>query len=318
MRALVYQNNELRFTRDHSVPTKPKYNEALIRVTHAGICGTDLEITKGYMGFQGVPGHEFVGIVESCGEERFVGKRVVGEINVGCGVCPSCLNRRRNHCPNRSVLGILNKDGAFAEQLTLSNKNLHLVPDLVTDEEAVFVEPLAAAFEITQQIPLRPTDKVCVMGDGRLGLLVSQVLALTGCNLVAAGRYEEKLAIVKERGIDTTCNPDFPQNEFDVVVDCSGSAAGFDLARKWVKPRGTIVLKTTVAEREAVDLNSLVIDEVTVVGSRCGPFAPALRALAMKSVDVRPLIEKTFPLEEGVEAFHYASQKGALKVLLRI
>lgn len=316
MRALVF-DNALRYRNDYPIP-QPKENEALIRVTCAGVCNTDLEITKGYMGFKGILGHEFVGVVEKCVEKGFEGKRVVGEINLGCGKCASCLKELQNHCPNRSVLGILNKDGAFADYLTLPTENLHIIPDSVSDEEAVFVEPLAAAFEMLEQVNVRPTDRVCVLGDGKLGLLVAQVLSLTGCDLVAAGRHKEKLSILEKRGIKSQLSSGMTGRGFDYVVECTGSVSGLGSAMSLVRPKGTIILKTTAANREAIDLNSLVIDEISLVGSRCGPFAPAIRALEKRSVDVESLVSRIFPLEEGVEAFRYASEKGVLKVLLKM
>jgi len=316
VRALVFQDG-LQFRTDYPLP-RPGYNEALIRVLVAGICGTDLEVIRGYMTFHGVPGHEFVGVVEECGEEGLQGKRVVGEINLGCGVCAYCLKRMRNHCPNRSVLGILNKDGAFADYLTLPVRNLRPVPETVTEEEAVFVEPLAAAFEIIQQVSIRPQDRVCVLGDGRLGLLVGLVLSLTGCSLSVVGKHETKLAILEKRRIPVFMQSNFAEKEFDIVVDCTGSGSGFETARQLVRPRGTLVLKSTVAQRNGVDLNSLVIDEITVVGSRCGDFGSALRALNEGTVDVTPMISRSFPLEEGIKAFDYAASPGVLKVILKM
>ncbi|MBI5057342.1 MAG: alcohol dehydrogenase catalytic domain-containing protein [Nitrospirae bacterium] len=341
MRALVF-NNGLHYRKDHPVP-KLEQGDALIRVKLAGICNTDLEITKGYMGFQGVLGHEFVGVVEKCDEKGFIGRRVTGEINIGCGTCPNCQNHMQNHCPNRSVLGILNKEGAFAEFLTLPAGNLHVIPDSISDEEAVFVEPLAAAFEILQQVKILPTDKVCVLGDGKLGLLAGQVLSTTGCNLVVAGRHREKLKILEAIGIRTILqSPPHPnplppgergpknsppltggdegegENEFDYVVDCTGSSSGIDAALGIVKSRGKIILKTTVAERAAVNLNQIVIGEISVIGSRCGPFPPAIEAIHERKVKLSPLVSNTFSLKDGVKAFEYAARKGVLKVLLKI
>ena len=315
MRALFFDNN-LRYLTDYLVP-EPGENEALIRVTCAGICNTDLEIVKGYMNFRGVPGHEFVGVVERCGNKALEGKRVVGEINLSCGNCPYCKSGLRNHCYNRSVLGILGKDGAFADYVTLPTGNLHLVPDSVPDEEAVFVEPLAAAFEILEQVGIGAEDRVCVLGDGKLGLLTAQVVSLTGCALVVGGRHKEKLSILERRGIETKLSSDITERVFDCVIDCTGSSLGIESAMKLVRPKGTIVLKTTVAKRDNIDMNVIVIDEITLVGSRCGPFEPAIHALETKTVDVLPLISRTFPLSEGVEAFNFASGKGILKVLLK-
>jgi threonine dehydrogenase-like Zn-dependent dehydrogenase len=318
MRAIIY-DGELRFRSDYPDPV-PGDGFALVRVEYAGVCATDLEISKGYMGFTGVLGHEFVGVVERGGDAGLAGKRVVGEINAGCGACGYCRAGLPNHCPERSVLGILGMDGAFADLLTLPLKNLHVVPDSVSSEEAVFTEPLAAAFEITEQVRIEKDNRVCVLGDGRLGLLASQVLGLTGCSLTVCGRHAENLKILEKRGIRTVLGTEALLGEFDIVVDCTGSPSGFTSALDLVRPRGTVVLKTTVAERGGrggEELNRVVIDEVTLVGSRCGPFAPALKALSTGSVDVRPLITKIFPLEEGVEAVEYAGQKGVLKVLLK-
>lgn len=315
MRALFF-DNDLRYRTDYPVP-EPRENEALIRVTCAGICNTDLEIVKGYMNSKGVPGHEFVGVVERCWNQALEGKRVVGEINLSCRNCPLCKGGLRNHCPNRSVLGILGKDGAFADYVTLPIENLHLVPDSVPDEEAVFVEPLAAAFEILEQVKIGAGDRVCILGDGNLGLLAAQVVSLTGCALVVGGGHKEKLSILERRGIETILSSDITEREFDCVIDCTGSPSGVESAMKLVRPKGTIVLKTTVAKRDNIDMNVIVIDEITLVGSRCGPFEPAIQALKVKTVDVLPLISRTFPLSEGVEAFNFASGKGILKVLLK-
>ncbi|MFQ5586381.1 MAG: alcohol dehydrogenase catalytic domain-containing protein [Thermodesulfobacteriota bacterium] len=317
MRALHIEKGAVHYSEEYPAP-RPKDDEALIRVLVAGICNTDLEIIKGYMGFHGIPGHEFVGIIEECGERDLIGKRIIGEINTGCGSCDYCLGGMKNHCPRRSVLGILNKDGAFADHLTLPASNLHPIPDSIKDEEAIFVEPLAAACEVLEQVAVGADERVCVLGDGKLGLLVGQVLAATGCNLVVAGRHREKLAILKERGIGTTTGSDFNKEEFDVVVDCTGSSSGLETALRIVEPRGKVVLKTTVAERGKVDLNQVVINEISIIGSRCGPFPPAIDALENGSVDVRPLISTTFPLEEGLDALSHASQKGVLKVILKM
>lgn len=315
MRAL-YFDKKLCYCADYPVP-KPKYNEALIRITMAGICNTDLEILNGYMGFKGVPGHEFVGVVEKSEEKKWEGKRVGGEINIGCGVCPYCLGRMKNHCPNRSVLGILKKDGVFADYITLPVGSLHAIPDSVSDEEAVFIEPIAAAFEISQQVNIKPVDKICVLGDGKLGILVGQVLSLTGCNLTVVGHHEAKLSILSQLGIKTSLKED-TTGKFDLVVDCTGSSSGLKKALVLVKPKGKVVLKTTLAKKEPVDLNSVIINEIDLIGSRCGPFAPAIRALQKKIIDTRSLISKTYFLAEGTEAFKCASQKGVLKVILKM
>ncbi len=316
MRALVY-NKELSYLTDCPVP-RPKHDEALIRVTHAGICNTDIEITKGYMGFKGVLGHEFVGVVEKCGDKGILGKRVVGEINLGCGKCPYCSNQMQNHCSDRSVLGILNKDGAFAEYVTLPVRNLHKIPNSISDEEAVFIEPLAAAYEIIGQVGISSSDKVCVLGDGKLGLLVAQVIATAGCKLTAIGRHREKLSILDEIGINTGLSLEFKERDFDIVIDCTGSPAGIRTALQIVKPRGRIVLKTTVANKILIDMNQFVINEINLIGSRCGPFRPAIKAIRSRQIDLYPLISYIYPIEEGLKAFQHASSKNALKVILRI
>lgn len=316
MKALVF-DKRLKFVLDYPDP-KPLGDEALIRVRYAGVCATDIEITKGYMGFKGVPGHEFSGVVEESGIPGLIGKRVTGEINLSCGECEYCRGGLRTHCPKRSVLGIYKKDGAFAEYLTLPVDNLHVLPDEVPDEEGVFAEPLAAAFEILSQMEIGRDLSVAVLGDGRLGILAAEVLRLTGCSLTTIGRHEEKLAILKALGVKTLLGAEGVGRDFDIVVECTGRAEGLSTALKIVKPRGTVVLKTTIAERDGVDLNQAVIDEVTIMGSRCGPFKPAIAALKDGAVAVRPLVSRVFPLEEGIEAVSYASQKGVLKVLLKV
>jgi len=316
MRALIFDKT-LQYTTDYPLP-EVKENDALIRVTHAGICNTDLEITKGYMGFNGVLGHEFVGVVEECAKKEMEGKRVVGEINVPCGKCYYCSNQMPNHCNNRSVLGILNKNGVFADYTVLPVDNLHEIPDPVSDEEAVFVEPLAAAFEILEQVDILPGDKVCVLGDGKLGLLIAQVLSLTNCSLIVVGNHSEKLSILDEIGIKTKLSFSFSEDEFDIVVDCTGSGSGIKTALQIVKPRGRIILKTTVAKKGNIDLSSIVIKEITIIGSRCGPFEPAIKAIESRSIDLYPMISREFGIEEGVKAFHYATRKDALKVILKI
>lgn len=327
MRALVYDGERLLLRDDYPRPA-PMPGEALVRVSMAGICNTDLEIVRGYMGFQGVLGHEFVGVVEDCAAPSetqseaecrpLIGQRVVGEINAYCGECPTCRAGRPTHCPNRTTLGIWGRDGAFAEYLTLPIRNLHVVPDGVPDEVAVFTEPLAAALEILEQVHLRPTDRVVVLGDGKLGLLVAQVLALVGCNLTAVGRHREKLDILARRGIPTALESEAEGLLADVVVECTGRPEGFAVARRILRPRGTLVLKSTYHGRVEADLTGLVVDEITLVGSRCGPFPPALRLLQRGMVDVQPLIRAIYPLAQGVEAFARAAEPGVLKVLLKV
>ncbi len=330
MRALVYRDHTVTFEPAYPHPT-PKPGEVLIRVSLAGICNTDLEITRGYMDFQGVPGHEFVGIVEALHESvplraELIGKRVVGEINAAChrADCWYCMRDMPTHCPNRTTLGIVNRDGAFAEYLTLPVENLHLVPDNVSDEEAVFTEPLAANFEMLEQVHVRPTDRAVVLGDGKMGQLAAQVLALSGCDVMMVGKHEEKLALVAQRGITAHLLEDIQTftlpgaERVDLVVECTGTAQGLELALRLVRPRGTVFLKSTVANPSTLYLAPIVIDEIRVQGSRCGPFAPALRALSQHTIDVRPLISALYSLDEGLAAFQHAGEKGVLKVLMRV
>jgi threonine dehydrogenase-like Zn-dependent dehydrogenase len=281
----------------------------------AGICSTDLQIFKGYMGFRGVPGHEFVGEAVE-GLAPFIGKRVVGEINFACGRCEFCRRGLGRHCAKRQVMGILGADGCFAEAVAVPARNLHLVPDGVSDEEAVFTEPLAAAFEILEQVEIDFTREVLVFGDGKLGLLCTQVLALTGARVTLVGRHPEKLAMVKKAGVRTVLLSDWRPQSADVVVEATGSTAGLELALGAVRPRGTLVLKSTCAEEHRLSLAPLVINEITVVGSRCGVFPPALDALAQKKVAVTPMIEKIYSLSQGVDAVTHAGKPGARKVLL--
>lgn len=312
MNALVF-DGQLKLVRDY--PTPRSNDESLVRVLRAGICNTDLEIIKGYMNYRGVLGHEFVGIVE---EGAMRGARVVGEINADCGKCRTCLRGDPTHCPNRTTLGIVNRDGALAEFLTLPARNLHRVPASVSDAQAVFVEPLAAACEITDRIHIRPTDRVCVIGDGKLGLLCAQVLHLTGAALLAIGRHENKLALLRQRGIATTTDADAITDQFDIVVDCTGHASGFELARRLTRPRGTLVLKSTFHGGQDTTFAPIVIDEISIVGSRCGPFAPALRLLEQKLVEVETMLSAEYPLARGIEAFERAAEPGVLKVQITL
>lgn len=315
MRSLYWDGQELSFNSAYRAP-KADESTALVRVHLAGICSTDLQIFKGYMGFRGVPGHEFVGSV-SAGPNDWLGKRVVGEINFGCGRCDSCRRELSRHCPSRTVMGILNADGAFAEYVSIPAANLHAVPENVSDEEAVFTEPLAAAFEILQQVQINPGDDVLVLGDGKLGNLCAQILRLTGANVTALGKHEEKLKLIRRAGVRTILLSDWQPRLFDVVVEATGSASGLELALGAVRPRGTLVLKSTIAGNHHVSLAPIVINEFNVIGSRCGLFAPALEALEEKSVSVTPLIEKVYPLNDGIEAVGSAAMKGTRKILLR-
>jgi 2-desacetyl-2-hydroxyethyl bacteriochlorophyllide A dehydrogenase len=270
------------------------------------------------MGFNGVLGHEFVGVVEKCGNKSFLGRRVVGEINLGCGTCHYCRNQMQNHCTERSVLGILNKDGVFAEYVTLPVRNLHKIPDSISDEEAVFIEPLAAAYEIMDQVSMSSSDKICVLGDGKLGLLTAQVIATSGSRVTAIGRHIEKLSVLDGIGIKTRLSTEFIGRDFDIVIDCTGSPSGIRTALQMVKPRGKIVLKTTTAKKIQIDMNPFVINEISLIGSRCGPFVPAIKAVSSGQIDLYALISGIYPIEEGLKAFQHAATKSALKVILRI
>jgi len=317
MKAIVY-DEQVRFVTNYPIP-EPGDDEALIKVRLAGICNTDLEIIKGYMGFRGVIGHEFVGVVEKIqgDQQRFIGKRVVGDINCGCGMCQYCAVGMKSHCPSRTTLGISGKDGALAQYTILPVDNLFVVPENVKDEEAVFAEPLAAAYEILEQIHVRPTEKVLVLGDGKLGLLVSLVLNHAQIQVVLAGKHENKLAIAKDQGISTrTLEALAKEKTFDTVVDATGSPYGLESALQFVKPRGKIVLKTTAAEGITINLAPVVIDEVKIIGSRCGPFEPALAILAEKRIRVGPIISGIYSFSHAEEAFAKAQEKDSLKVLI--
>jgi threonine dehydrogenase-like Zn-dependent dehydrogenase len=316
MRGLWLEEGRLRLRQDLPRPVPPP-GEALVRVLVAGICNTDLELVRGYYPFTGVLGHEFVGVVEA-GPEGLLGRRVVGEINAVCGVCRACRAGRPSHCERRTVLGIVGRDGAFADYLALPAANLHPVPDGVATEAAAFTEPLAAALEIQQQVAVRPDDRVLVVGDGKLGQLIAQTLALTGCHLAALGRHPDKLALLAARGVATPGPDEVEPGSFDLAVECTGNPEGFALARCALRPRGTLVLKSTYAGELTFDAAGVVVDEITLVGSRCGPFAPALRLLAEGRVEVAPLIHARYPLSEGPAAFDHARRPGVLKVLLEV
>jgi threonine dehydrogenase-like Zn-dependent dehydrogenase len=332
MRALVYSDTGLAIDHHYPMPA-PVEGEALIRVLLAGICNTDLEIVRGYMNFQGVPGHEFVGVVEQLYGDTVTqqyghlqGKRVVGEINAACyrADCYYCQRGIPSQCPGRTTLGIDRRDGAFAEYLMLPVENLHPVPEHVSDEEAVFVEPLAANFQMLEQVHIHPTDSIVILGDGKMAQLAAQVLTLSGCDVSMVGKHAEKLALAEKRGVRPYVLTDAETfvaehgRRADMVVECTGSAAGLEMALRLVRARGTIILKSTVADKSLIHLAPIIIDEICVQGSRCGPFAPALRALSQQVVDVRPLISERYSLNAGLAAFERAGQKGVLKVLISI
>jgi threonine dehydrogenase-like Zn-dependent dehydrogenase len=315
MRALWLDHGRLTLT-DMPVPDRP--DECLIRVTLAGVCGTDLHLRRGYADFTGVPGHEFVGVVEQASPDApaWAGTRVVGDINIGCGTCRFCRQGVKEHCENRDVLGIRQRHGAFAEYLTLPARNLHVVPETVTDQMAVFVEPVAAACRILDQMAIAPPQTVAVLGDGRMGLLTAQVLVSTGAQVVLFGRHEARLALGRSLGLDTRMTPSGPlppADRFDVVVELTGHADGLEHAIGCVRPLGTIVLKTTAYGRAPLETWPLVVDEITVIGSRCGPFEPALALLAAGAVRTGEFIEGPFPLEDFERAF--AAAEHGLKVV---
>jgi threonine dehydrogenase-like Zn-dependent dehydrogenase len=314
MRALVF-DRKLELRRDYPDPVDSP-GESIVRVIAAGICGTDLEIARGYMRFVGVFGHEFVGRVVESKNAALRGKRVVGEINAGCGKCALCDAGLARHCPNRTVLGIVGRDGAFAEFLRLPDANLIPLPDSIADDAAVFVEPIAAAYEIFEQTHLARNQTIAVLGDGRLGAIVA--LALKGEKYlpIVAGHHREKLERLSALGLGVALESSL-QDKFDVVIECSGSASGFSRAVELVRPRGRIILKSTAAATADINLAPIVVNEISVVGSRCGRFQPALDALVANKIDPRPLIDGAFTLEEGLAAFDAAREPLKFKILLR-
>ncbi len=316
MRALFFDGDKLNYLEEYPLgDAKPGW--ALVRVKLAGICRTDLEITRGYMSFKGVLGHEFVGIVEEAEDSNLVGNRVVSEINIPCRVCEFCGVGMERHCPNRQVLGIAGVDGCFADYILVPERNLHIVPANVTDDEAVFTEPLAACLEIASQIHIKPEWTVYVLGDGKLGLLASQVIRLHGCETILIGKHSEKMKLAEELGVKTVHYTDPPGKRADMIVECTGRPEGFSMAKKLVKPTGVIVAKSTYHGLASIDYSSIVIDEVCVAGSRCGPFQPALRLLSHGLVKVKPLITSIYPLERGLDAFKRAESGNAIKVLIK-
>jgi threonine dehydrogenase-like Zn-dependent dehydrogenase len=315
MQALWLENKSLSFRTGLPMPVA-KTGEALIRMRLAGICGTDLELLRGYYPYTGIPGHEFVGEIIEAPETQWIGERVVGEINISCGNCRECQSGKPNHCERRIVLGVRDHDGAFAEYLTLPLVNLHPIPASIPDESAVFTELLAAALEIQEQVMIRPSERVLVIGSGRLGLLIALTLALRDCDLRVTARQPRARELLEAHHIPILLPDQVSTGEMDVVIEASGSPHGFDLARQAVRPRGKIVLKSTYAEAIQVNMSSLAVDEITLIGSRCGPFIPALQLLETGQIDPRPLIDGYYPLRDGLAAFELAAQQGAIKVLL--
>jgi threonine dehydrogenase-like Zn-dependent dehydrogenase len=316
MKALFFNGSDLELTER---PTPDiRSGESLVRVIVAGICRTDIEIMKGYMNFAGILGHEFVGKIVKSDNSSMIGKRVVGEINAGCGKCDLCRKGLERHCSHRTTLGISGRDGAFAEYLTLPTPNLVEVPDSVSNEKAVFVEPLAAAFEILEQVHLAPASRVLIIGDGRLAALTFMVLRLTGSELTVLSKHHEKKKFFEDMGaqvmsVEGTQNK---KREFDFVVEASGSPSGWIAATELVKPRGTIALKSTYHGNTQFDSSILVINEISVVGSRCGQFKPALRILQMGLADPSSLISGSFALDDYRRAFEQADSKEAFKTLV--
>ena len=316
MKAVWLENNKLSYHTDVPRP-EPGPQEALIKVSLAGICATDLELVKGYYPYCGIPGHEFVGrIVDAPDQPQRINERVVGEINISCGVCPTCLAGRKNHCPRRTVMGIVKHHGAFAEYVCLPLANLVRVPDTVCDDAAVFVEPLAAALEIREQLPIKAADHVLVLGAGRLGQLIAQSLIPTGCNLKVAARYEKQQKLLAQKNVNIIVEQSISENTFDIAIEATGSPEGFFLAQKAVRPGGTMVLKSTYKGDVQVNLSSIVVDEISIVGSRCGPFAPALAMLESGQADPTGMIDARYPVDKALKAFDHAARPGTLKIIL--
>ncbi|MGH9753267.1 MAG: MDR/zinc-dependent alcohol dehydrogenase-like family protein, partial [Blastocatellia bacterium] len=332
MKALRFENNKLKLV-DSAIARRD--GEALVRMTMAGICSTDIEIARGYADFSGTLGHEFVGVVEESPDRSQIGRRVVGEINIGCGQCDLCRRNDPRHCPDRTALGIRGRDGAFAEYLSLPPENLLIVPDSVSDRQAVFTEPLAAALAIPDQVEIDASHRVAIIGDGKLGQLISRVIARTGCDLILIGKHDAKLELAARAGVKTAklsaaeinlCNADFSRDlttkvvatktRFDFVVEASGSSSGIGLALDLIRPRGAIILKSTFRGAVQLDTSRMVVNEISVIGSRCGRFEPALRLLESGCVDIESLVAREYQLADGVEAMAEAERPGTLKVLL--
>lgn len=322
MKAVVFNDKEgLVLKTDYTKPV-PQKGEALIKVSMAGICNTDAEIIKGYMGYSGVLGHEFVGVVEDVNDadKSWIGKRVVAEISYGCDNpdCPWCAVKNYRHCPDRHTIGIWRKDGCFAEYITLPTNILFEVPENVPDEQAVFVEPLAAACEITEQLHIEPTHKVVVLGDGKLGLTTALTLNAQNLDVTLVGKHQNKLDIAKAQGVKTMLLDELKvSNNFDVVVEATGSVSGFETSLNLVKPRGILVLKSTIATGKELNLAPIVINEITVLGSRCGQFGPALRLLKNNRIDFKPFISKIYSIDEAIKGFEANREKDSIKIILK-
>lgn len=316
MRAITF-TDQLRYTDAHPDP-KPGSDECVVQVHMAGICATDIHITRGYMDYRGVLGHEMVGTVVE-GSKAWRGKRVASEINCVCRRCDMCQAGLATHCRRRTVLGIVGRDGCFADFVAVPERNLHVVPDTISDEEAVFIEPLAAAYQVIKQVPIEPRMRVAVVGSGRLGLLVAQVLATTGCGLEVVGRNPKTLLFCEKKQIQSTAIEDLiPRNDRDVVVECTGAPVGLDIALSLIRPRGTIVLKSTYSDQAPLNLAPAVVNEVTVLGSRCGPFADAINALARRDIEVSSMVARAYKIDRGLEAFAASEDPRNIKVLLKV
>ncbi|HIH68734.1 MAG TPA: alcohol dehydrogenase catalytic domain-containing protein [Candidatus Nitrosotenuis sp.] len=315
MKAAFLDKNKISLVDDYQIP---KSGETLVKVSLAGICGTDLEMIKGYASFSGVIGHEFVGVVVDSENKELLGKRVVGEINVGCDKCSFCKDGLERHCSQRTVLGIYNRSGAFAQYLSLPSKNLHIIPDSISDEQAVFVEPLAAAFEIEEQLKIENDSEIAIIGDGKLAQLICRVLKINHKNITCFGKHQNKLQLLSKFGILTKLGiSEKNEHTFDVVIEATGSETGFTDTMRLVKPRGIVVLKSTIASKNKLDLASAIVNEITFVGSRCGPFRPAIHALQTGMVTVDDLIDTVYPLEDLDNALAAARDPDKLKVFLR-
>lgn len=314
MKSLFFDGRDL-FVKETDIPV-PGQGEVLIRILLAGICKTDLEIVKGYMGFKGVLGHEFVGEVIDAQNKNLIGKRVVGEINCPCNRCLFCLRGMSNHCPNRTVLGIYNRDGVFAEYTTLPEENLHIVPDGLSDEIAVFTEPVAAGYRILEQVQFNPDDFVVVLGDGRMGQIISQIINPYVRKLVCVGKHPQKMFLLNIYGIDTCLLEYWQDKNVDVVIDVTGNSTAQSFALSILRPQGTLVIKSTTEQSNNINFSKLVVDEIKIIGSRCGPFEPAIKALAEKKVEVEYMISHIFPFEDMTKAFETAQNKDNLKVLI--
>jgi len=312
---------DLKLVLDAAVPRRP--DEALVQVILAGICNTDLEIVKGYAAFRGTLGHEFVGRVIESPDPALVGQRVVGEINAGCGLCELCLSGDSRHCAERTVLGIKNRDGAFAEFLSLPPRNLIAVPDEIGDEAAVFAEPLAAACNILEQVSIDAASNVAVVGDGKLAQLITLVISRTGCRLTVIGKHDEKLKLASRFGATSTLRASDMhglsyETRFDVAIEATGSPSGLGTALKLVKPRGTVVLKSTHHGSSSLDASLIVVNEIKVVGSRCGRIRHAIDFLARHQIDLSDLVSERLPLENGLRGFEFAAASSSMKVILQM